>query len=52
LAPHADAWQLTFEILGIVLAAHHDHRLLGDLRAFDRARAAFDRVLAAFRAPL
>jgi AcrR family transcriptional regulator len=52
LPPHADAWQLTFEILGIVLAAHHDHRLLGDLRAFDRARAAFDRVLAAFREPL
>ena len=47
LSPRADAWQLTFEIFGAVLAAHHDHRLLGDPRAFDRARAAFDRVIAA-----
>jgi AcrR family transcriptional regulator len=49
LSPRTDAWQLTFEILGVVLAAHHDHRLLGDPRAFDRAHAAFDRVIAAYQ---
>jgi AcrR family transcriptional regulator len=48
---HADAdpWQLTFELFGIVLATHHDHRLLGDARALDRARAAFERLVAAHR---
>ena len=49
LLPTTDAWQLTFEILGIVLAAHHDHRLLGDPRAGEHARKAFDRLLEAHR---
>lgn len=51
LAPHTDPWQLTFEILGIVLATHHDHRLLGDLRATARAVQAFERLLAAYLRP-
>jgi len=46
LSPHTDPWQLTFAIFAAVLAAHHDHRLLKDPRAFDRARAAFDSVIA------
>jgi len=46
LKPETDPWQLTFELFGIILAAHHDKRLLGDPRALDRARSAFDRLLA------
>ena len=49
LDPKTDPWQLTFEILGIVLATHHDHRLLGDARAIARAMQAFERLLAAHR---
>ena len=40
-----DPWQVVFELLGIVLAAHHDRGLLDDRRALDRARAAFDRLI-------
>ena len=40
-----DPWDLTFEIFGIVLAAHHDCRLLNDPRTFERARTAFERAL-------
>src|SRR5207245_6616548 len=50
LEPHTDSWQLTFELFGIVLAAHHDRRLLGDARAPDRARDAFERLIEAHRA--
>jgi len=46
LPPDTDAWQMTFELLGTVLAAHHDYRLLRDPRAFERARVAFSRVIA------
>lgn len=41
-----DPWQLTFEIFGIVLAAYHERRLLDNRRASDRARRAFDRLVA------
>lgn len=41
-----DPWQITFEIHGVVLAAHHEQRLLGDARASARARAAFERLIA------
>ena len=41
-----DPWQLTFEAYGIILAAHHEHRLLGDARASARASAAFERLIA------
>lgn len=47
LRADTDAWQLTFEIIGIVLATHHDRRLLGDPRATERAVQAFERRLAA-----
>jgi AcrR family transcriptional regulator len=45
-----DPWQLGFEIFGIVLATHHDRRLLGDARAHTRAQDAFDHLIAAHRA--
>jgi AcrR family transcriptional regulator len=50
LDPQTDPWQLTFELFGIVLAAHHDLRLLGDTRAFDRAGDALERLIEAHRA--
>jgi len=50
LRPQTDPWQLTFELFGIVLATHHDRRLLGDARAPDRAREAFERLIQAHRA--
>ena len=50
LKPQTDPWQLTFELFGIVLATHHDLRLLGDARALDRARDALERLIEAHRA--
>jgi AcrR family transcriptional regulator len=41
-----DPWQVVFETFGIVLAAHHEQRLLGDARAVARAQAAFEGLLA------
>ena len=49
LAPGTDPWQLAFEMLGIVLAAHHDRRLLGDARSLSRASQAFERLIEAHR---
>lgn len=49
LAPHTDPWQLGFEIVGIILATHHDRRLLGDARSRSRAGEAFERLIGAFR---
>jgi AcrR family transcriptional regulator len=49
LDPRTDPWQLGFELLGIVLATHHDHRLLGDARSPARAQEAFERLIAAHR---
>ena len=50
LGPHTDSWQLTFELFGIVLATHHDFRLLGDARALERAGEALERLIEAHRA--
>jgi len=47
LRPTTDPWQVVFELMGIVLAVHHDRGLLDDPRALDRARKAFDRLVAA-----
>jgi len=47
LKSDTDPWQLTFELIGIILATHHDQRLLGDPRALERAGRAFDRLVAA-----
>ena len=43
--PQTDPWQLSFELFGIVLAAHHDRRLFQDSRAVARAKDAVDRLL-------
>ena len=45
LNPETDPWQLTFELYGIVLATHHDRRLLGDVRVLGRACRAFERLV-------
>jgi AcrR family transcriptional regulator len=47
LLPDTDPWQVVFELMGIVLAVHHDRGLFDDPRALDRARKAFDRLVAA-----
>jgi AcrR family transcriptional regulator len=49
LAPETDPWQLAFELIGIVLATHHDRRLLGDPRSLARAQDAFERLIEAHR---
>jgi AcrR family transcriptional regulator len=51
LKPDTDPWQLTFELFGIVLATHHDRRLLDDARALDRARAALERLITVHQNP-
>lgn len=49
LGPHTDPWQLSFELFGIVLAAHHDRRLLDDTRAAARAQDAIERLIETHR---
>lgn len=50
---HADTdpAQVAFEIMALVLAVHHDRRLLDDRRAASRATRAFDRLLADYAEP-
>ena len=45
LKPDTDAQQLLFETHGLILALHHDARLLRTADAPQRARVAFERVL-------
>jgi len=45
-----DPEQFAFEAYAVALACHHHARLLRDPRAFERARAAFDRLVAGARA--
>lgn len=45
-----DPEQFAFEVYAIALAWHHNARLLRDPRAVERARAAFDRLVADARA--
>ncbi|HEX4791054.1 MAG TPA: TetR/AcrR family transcriptional regulator [Actinospica sp.] len=47
----AEPEQFAFELHGIMLGFFHAHRLLGDPKADERARRAFEAVLAASRAP-
>jgi AcrR family transcriptional regulator len=46
LSPDLDAAQFAFELEGILLAHHHARRLMRDDSAEDRARQAFERLLA------
>lgn len=50
LQRRTDPWQLAFELFGIVLATHHDRRLLDDTRSPGRAQDAFERLIEAHRA--
>ena len=46
LRPDTDAMQMLFEIHGLILALHHDARFLRNAGVLERARVAFERVLA------
>jgi AcrR family transcriptional regulator len=46
LEPDTDATQMLFELHGLILALHHDARFLRLPGALDRARRAFEHVLA------
>jgi AcrR family transcriptional regulator len=46
LKPDTDPEQISFELLGIVLASHNHRRLLGDKEARKRALTAFDELVA------
>ncbi len=46
LRADTDAAQLAFELFGLILAAHHDLRLLGDADAPGRALRGMERMLA------
>ena len=45
LPASTDTEQFGFELFGLVLASHHDQRLLGENRAMERAERGFDRLL-------
>ncbi|MGB7183479.1 MAG: TetR/AcrR family transcriptional regulator [Burkholderiaceae bacterium] len=45
LLPDTDVDDLVFGLNGVVLAVHHDARLLQDADAFSRGRSAFNRLL-------
>jgi AcrR family transcriptional regulator len=49
LAADTDPDELVFELYGVILALHHDTRLLASGRAPERARRSFERMLAARR---
>ncbi len=51
LRADTDAGQLLFEIHGLILALHHDARFLRHAGAEERARTAFERVLAHWSVP-
>ena len=46
LKPDTDPEQISFELLGIVLASHNHRRLLGDKEARKRALKAFEELIA------
>jgi AcrR family transcriptional regulator len=50
LRTDTDAQQVLFELHGPILALHHDARFLRNAGAVDRARKAFDHVLAHYQA--
>ena len=52
LKPGTDAAQLLFEIHGLILALHHDARLMRTPDAPQRARVAFERVLSHYLADM
>ena len=51
LSSGTDPEQISFEMLGIVLASHNHRRLLGDKEARKRALTAFDQLVSRHAAP-
>jgi len=51
LGPETDPEQISFEMLGIVLATHNHRRLLGDREARKRALTAFEELISRYAAP-
>ena len=51
LAPETDAHQLVFAMYGLMLALHHDARLLHSKDSVARGRAVFEQLIATLRAP-
>jgi AcrR family transcriptional regulator len=51
LSPQTDPEQISFEMLGIVLATHNHRRLLGDKEARKRALTAFDELISRHATP-
>jgi AcrR family transcriptional regulator len=51
LKPETDPEQISFEMLGIVLATHNHRRLLGDKEARKRALTAFEELISRHTAP-
>jgi AcrR family transcriptional regulator len=51
LRPETDPEQISFEMLGLVLATHNHRRLLGDKEARKRALTAFDELISRHTAP-
>jgi AcrR family transcriptional regulator len=51
LAPDTDPEQISFEMLGLVLASHNHRRLLGDKEARKRALTAFDQLISRHAQP-
>ncbi|TCP01273.1 TetR family transcriptional regulator [Rubrivivax gelatinosus] len=51
LRPETDPSQLLFEMHGLILALHHDARLLRNTGVLDRARRGFERLVADWQPP-
>jgi hypothetical protein len=51
LMPGTEPEQISFEMLGIVLASHNHRRLLGDKEARKRALKAFDQLISRYATP-
>ncbi|MBZ8141857.1 TetR family transcriptional regulator [Rubrivivax gelatinosus] len=51
LRPETDPSQLLFEMHGLILALHHDARLLRNTGVLDRARRGFERLIADWQPP-
>ncbi len=51
LLPDTDPMQMLFEIHGLILSLHHDARFLRSPGSVERARVAFERVVAYYASP-
>lgn len=49
LRQDADAWQMVYEIYGLVLALHHETRFMKAPRSMERARLGLERVIEGYK---